>query len=201
MIAPPTADGPLPRLLDERTRPDFPDCFGRLARASDQLDIALTRVRLTTLRLDVGELAGLERMRVLLAEVRAPRLDAEAHEALLEPSRSVTLRHLIEQLGRGRLQVRAAPLGGWSPDFSVFHGRRRARAALVGPHWLERPYPYRGPAWAVLLGPAEARRAAARFDELWRRSHDVSGALRRLFERAGARLLARTGPKGNLLDP
>jgi hypothetical protein len=184
----------LPRLLDERTRPDFRDCFGALARSADALDLAITRVRLTTIRLEVGELAGLRRMRLLLAEVRAPRLDAEAHEALRDPGRSVTVRHLINQLERGRLQVRAAPLGGWSPDFSVFHRDRRPVGALLGAHWLERPYPYRGPAWAVWLGPADARRTSARFDELWNRSHDVSPALRRLLERAQA----ETAPPGAL---
>lgn len=178
------APGPPPRLLDERGGPDFPERFQRLAGRSNAIDIAITRVRLTTLQLDVGALAGVTRMRVLLAEVRAPRLDAEAHEALLDPARAVTVRHLIDELGRGRLLLRAAPLGGWSPDFSVFHDARRPVAGLVGAHWLERPYPYRGPAWAVELGAPDARRAAARFDELWARSHDVTGALRRLLERA-----------------
>lgn len=173
-----------PRLLDERDDPGFPARFQRLASRSDAIDVALTRVRLTTLQLDVGALAGVGRMRVLLAEVRAPRLDAEAHEALLDPTRAVTVRHLIEELGRSRLLLRAAPLGGWSPDFSVFHRGQRPVASLIGAHWLERPYPYRGPAWALELGAADAARTAARFDELWARSHDVSDALRRLLERA-----------------
>lgn len=177
---------PTPRLLDERSVPDFRACFGALARRATTLDVAVTRIRLTTLELDVGELAGLTRMRVLLAEVRAPLLDVEAHDALLDPAREVTLRHLIAELARGRLQVRAAPLGGWAPDFSVFHGRRGPVGALVGPHWLERPYPYRGPAWATLVGPAPARRVAARFDELWRAGHDVSPALARILDRAAA---------------
>ncbi len=179
----PPPDRP-PRLLDERGGPDFPERFQHLAQRADAIDVALTRVRLTTLQLDVGALAGVGRMRVLLAEVRAPTLDAEAHEALLDPARAVTVRRLLDELGRGRLLVRAAPLGGWSPDFSVFHRAQRPDGALFGPHWLERPYPYRGPAWAVEVGASDAARAALRFDELWARSHDVTEALRRLLERA-----------------
>ncbi len=41
----------------------------------------------------------------------------------------------------------------------------------------------RSPAWAVLLGAKEARRAHVRFHELWRRSHDIGPAIRRLMER------------------
>jgi hypothetical protein len=193
---PPTspADRPrLPRLLDERGSPDFREVFGRLARRSRSLEVAVTRVRLTTLDLGVGDLAGLERIRLLMAEVRAPLLDAEAHAALRDPVRAVTLRHLIEELRRGRVEIRTAPLGGWSPDFTVFHGPDGPRAGLVGPHWLERPYPHRGPAWATVLDPPEARRAAERFRDLWSAAYDVSPALAGMLDRAEA---AAGGPEG-----
>lgn len=175
----------LPRLLDERHRPDFRDVFGRLASASSRIDVAVTRIRLTTLDLGVSELAGLEGIRLLLAEVRADVLDAEARTALNDPGRATVLRHLIGRLRAGDVEVRAAPLGGWSPDFTVFHGRDEGPGhALVGPHWLERPYPLRGPAWAALHGPDGARLAARRFEQLWAGAHDVSPALGRLLGRA-----------------
>jgi hypothetical protein len=179
---------PLPRLLDERERPDFREAFGRLASGARVLESAVRRIRLTTLDLSVGELAGLDRIRLLLAEVMAPRLDAEAHAALRDPVRAVTLRHLIDELRRGRVEVRSAPLGGWSPDFSIFHDGSGPRAGLLGAHWLERPFPYRGPAWGVVLDREEARRAADRFRELWARAYDVSPALNGLLARAADRV-------------
>jgi len=50
-------------------------------------------------------------------------------------------------------------------------------------HWFRRPFPHRGPAWAVSLGAKEARRAHLRFHELWKSSHDIGPAIRRLMER------------------
>lgn len=173
-----------PALLHERTRPDFRDAFGALARSATGLDVAVTRIRLTTLRLEVGELAGLRRLRLLLVDLRAPLLDAEAHATLLDGSGHAVLHHLIAQLRAGRVEVRSAPLGGWSPDFSIFHREGVPSALLLGPHWLERPYPQRGPAWGVLMGPHEAGIAGERFDELWRGAHDVSEALGTLLERS-----------------
>jgi hypothetical protein len=172
--------------------------FGRLARRSRSLEVAVTRVRLTTLDLGVGDLAGLERIRLLMAEVRAPLLDAEAHAALRDPVRAVTLRHLIEELRRGRVEIRTAPLGGWSPDFTIFHGPDGPRSGLVGPHWLERPYPHRGPAWAMVLEPPEARHAAERFQDIWAAAYDVSPALAGMLDRAEA---AAERPEGSRLRP
>ena len=40
------------------------------------------------------------------------------------------------------------PLAGWSPDLSVFHRADAPPGALLGHHWFQRPYPFRG----ILVG-------------------------------------------------
>jgi len=176
-------------LLDERTRPDFRDVFGSLARHATEVSTAVTRVRLTTLDLSASELAGLVRFRVLVAELSALRLDRQARVLHTEPGRVQSVRRLLDMLENGTLFVRSAPLGGWSPDFSVFLRDGSPEAVLAGFHAFERPYPHRGPALAALHGPPGATLAQQRFDETWNAAHDVGPALWstlcRAMERAG----------------
>jgi hypothetical protein len=175
----------LPGLLDERSSPDFRRVFGWLCGRSVEVDVALTRIRLSTLDLDAAEVARLRRLRLLLAEVNAVTLDVEAHALLLDESRGATLRHLGSLLTKGIIEIRAAPLAGWSPDFTVFSSEEGPEAVLLGYHWFQRPFPHRGPALASLHGPAEARRVRTRFDETWARAHDISPAVRGILERPG----------------
>lgn len=178
-------------VFDERRRPDFRDVFGALARRSTDVVTAVTRIRLTTLDLGREELARLTSVRVLLCELSALRLEAEAHAVAHQPARSPNLRLLTNLLEDGRLQVRSAPLGGWSPDFTVFSDTTGPRWLLAGFHAFERPYPHRGPALAFLAGPEGARLAAARHHELWEAAHDVGPTVWTLLARAGR--LARRG--------
>lgn len=180
-------------LLDERRRPDFRDVFGALARRSTEIAVAVTRVRLTTVDLGPEELGGLRSFRVLVAEVSALQLDAEATGLLQLPRRAPNVRLLTAMLEEGRLEVRSAPLGGWSPDFTVFSGAAGAMAVLSGFHWFERPYPYRGPALASLHGPDAARWARARYQEIWDAAHDVGPALWSILARADTRTRAVAG--------
>jgi hypothetical protein len=182
---------PLPGLLpapaflfDERGRPDFRDVFGALARGSSEISTAVTRVRLTTVDLQPDEVAQLRHFRVLLCELSALRLEGEAHALLHLRRRAPNLHLLVSLLEEGRLEVRAAPLGGWSPDFTVFSGASGASAVLAGFHAFERPYPHRGPALATLHGPDAARLAARRHEELWAEAHDVGPTLWTLLSRA-----------------
>jgi hypothetical protein len=174
----------MPRLLDERSHPDFREVYGWLLPRSVRLDVALTHIRLSTLDLGRRELDGVRSIRLLLAEVNAVQLDSEAHGVMLQEDKRETLFALSERLAEGVIEVRSAPLGGWSPDFSIFHDALGAAAVLIGPHWFERPFPHRGPAFAALHGADAAAGALRRFQETWERAHDIGPAVRGILERA-----------------
>lgn len=180
-------------LIDERGRPDFRDVFGALARRATEIATAVTRVRLSTLDLSRSELDGVHHLRVLVAEVNALNLDAEARVLHGQPSRAGHLVLLAELLREGRLQVRSAPLAGWSPDFTVFSAASGPFAVLTGYHWFERPYPHRGPALGGVHTGDAARLAAARHTELWREAHDIGPAVWSILARARARATVIAG--------
>lgn len=171
-------------LLDERRRPDFRDLFGTLSARSTRVASAVTRVRLSTLDLTSAELAGIRSLRVLVAELNVLQLDAEARALLGQPRRARAIRFLARLLESGILEIRSAPLGGWSPDFTVFEDGDGAMAVLTGFHWFDRPYPHRGPALNALHGREGARLAARRHEELWEQAHDVGAAIWSLLARA-----------------
>jgi len=119
-------------LLDDRARPDFRDVFGTLASQSTDIAIAITRVRLSTMNLTESELRSVVHFRVLVAEMNAIQLAAEARGLVNDPARAPRLPLLQRMLESGRLQVRAAPLAGWSPDFTVFADAAGPTAVLTG---------------------------------------------------------------------
>ena len=174
----------LPRLLDDRSRPDFRETFGVLARRARGLDVALTHMRLATLDLSEADLGRMHRVRLLLAEVSAAALDAEAHAVLNRPNVAKNLRRLAALLALGRIEVRSAPLGGWAPDFSVFSDDEGYFAVLVGPHRFDGRALHRGPELASLHGAAAAERMAHRFGEIWEQGHDISPAIVGILARA-----------------
>src|SRR5690606_32416121 len=49
----------------------------------------------------------------------------------------------------------------------------RDGAVLLGPHLFDRPYPHPGPAFGVMLRGPPVALAAARFEALWGRAHDL----------------------------
>ena len=182
---PPAGGRAAPRLFDERARPGFREVYGGLARRSRYLDVALTSIRLSTLDLGSEELGRMASVRLLLAEVSSVSLDLEAHGVMLRDDKRQTLRLLTGLLSRGVIEVRSAPLGGWSPDFSIFREEAdRPLAVLLGYHWFERPFPHRGPALAALHGADAARLALARFEQAWTRGHDIGPAILGILERA-----------------
>lgn len=163
--------------------------YGRLARNATEIDAAVGRIRLAGMDLGDRELGGLRRIRLLVGRMNALALSCEAHALAADPDRRDRVRLLASLLEGGRLEVRIAPLAGWSPDFSCFRGvdpeagvrdlrgHGTGQAVLIGPHWFERPYPHPGPALGALLGGAHARRAGKRFEETWSGGHDLRDAV------------------------
>jgi hypothetical protein len=183
----PTHPGLVPApasLLDERTRPDFRDVFAALACRAVDIATAVTRVRLAAVDLTDIELSGLSSLRVVVAELRALQLDAEAVAIQADPRRAPRVELLREMLESGRLEVRAAPLAGWSPDFTVFSDANGPWAVLSGYHWFERPFRHRGPAFASLHRADAARLAARRHLDLWEAAHDVGPAVWNILSKA-----------------
>ena len=154
-------------VFDEHHRPDLPQLFAALASDSTHIATALSRIRLSSVDLTSASFASIEGIRVLLAELNALQLDAEAVAVQADPRRAPRVAVLRSMLESGRLEVRAAPLGGWSPDFTVFHSVQGPRWLLTGHHWFDRPFPHRGPAIASIHQGDGAARAAKRYDELW----------------------------------
>ncbi|MGD8279649.1 MAG: hypothetical protein PVJ80_13180 [Gemmatimonadota bacterium] len=170
--------------FDERGRPDFRDVFGALARGAADIATAVRRVRLSTVDLSTEELGRVQHFRVLVAEINALRLDAEAKALQLDPRRVGAAELLRRMLETGRLEVRSSPLGGWMPDFTVFSGVDGPTAVLTGLHRFDRPYPHRGPAFASVHEGDAARLAAHRHAEIWERAHDVGPAIWNILSKA-----------------
>ena len=146
-------------------------------------DTAIRQIRLGAVDLSQAELSRITRLRVLVAEVNAQTVEGEAYAMAVDPSKRENLSRVLSLLRKGVLEIRSAPLGGWSPDFSVFSDQSGPRGVLLGLHWFHQPFPHRGPAWAIRLGPEEASAAQARFLEVWSSAHDISPAILRLMER------------------
>lgn len=182
-----------PALIDERSPIPFRRLFGQLLLDSTELDTAILRVHLSGVDLSPRELGGLRRLRILVAEINAKTLEEEAFALFMDPVRRETLNRIQGLLKGGRLELRSAPMAGWSPDFSVFSGSGGPSALLLGLHWMLRPFPHRGPAWLASFGPDEARRGHERFEELWNGAHEIGPAVLRLLERATTRWRSNPG--------
>lgn len=173
-----------PLLLDERSRPDFGDHYLRLLEDAKHVVVATSRIRLRGLRLEPRALGAPRRIRVLLMELSGLTLSMEAERLAEEPRGRERLLSLVSLLDANRLQVRSSPLGGWSPDFSVFTGKQGEETVLIGPHWLDRPYPHRGPALGSLHVGSAATSVRLRFEELWAEAHPVGDAVLGLLSTA-----------------
>lgn len=150
-------------ILDEFTTPSMRKTFSALMSSSRRVDVAVAYMRLAGVDVDPAEIAQLERLRVVIG-----RLDADAlFQAETRPRDQ--LQRLRALAGSGVLEVRTVPRFQWQPDFSVF-----ARAALIGAHYAERPYPADGVALTcVVTDEAAVRRCARRFQQMWELGYDV----------------------------
>lgn len=148
------------------------------------MDTALHRIRLRAVDLSALEMKRLERLRILVGGIDAGSLEWEAQALAQDPARSTFIQRLVALLADDRLAVRAAPLSGWAPDFSIFSHREVPRALLMGPHWFQKPFAHRGPAWGCLWGSREAVLAKSRFEENWAGAYDIGHAVSALLDRA-----------------
>jgi hypothetical protein len=163
------------RLLDETAQPPLRRLIGDLMAASRDSAFAVRRIRLAALDLEEREVAGLERCRVLLGI-----LDVDALRALAEGGPVARLRSWIAS---GRLEVRSAGIGAWTPDFSV-HRRDGGSVALVGAHYFGSPHLTIGPSFTVVSEePGAADVLGQRFDRLWETGHDVLPAIAEVLDR------------------
>lgn len=171
-------------LVHGRSRRRLRTAYTDLVRAARQVDAAVDRVRLSGIDLAYDELASVEELRVLTAEINAAALKFEAEAMLADPQRSQNLRVVMRLLAEERLRVRCAPLLDWAPNFSVFADPRGRCALLLGAHWFQIPYPSRGPALAVVHKGEQVEGVRARFRRMWDLAHDIGPALRGVFEAA-----------------
>lgn len=165
------------RLIDERTTPPLRSVIGELMAAADTVDFAVARIRLASLDLTPREIAGPRRCRVLLGRLDASTLlDTDA-------ARADSVNGLIRWARSGRLQVRSAGIGAWTPDFSVYHDGTLGRC-LLGAHYFGSPQLTVGPSFTCISENRETvRLLTARFAGLWERSHDVLPAIVAVLER------------------
>lgn len=184
---------PTPAFFHERSRRGFRHHYRRQMIRATRVDVAVTRLRLSTIDLDAGEVRDVERIRLVLSELRAVELDAEAHALMARRGARIRMARMQELLDRDVVRIRVAPLAGWSPDFSVFWGAAGPRAVILGFHAFETPHPYAGPALGTVFGPGPAREARDRFEEVWARGHDVGPAVHSIFRRARGWMRGKEG--------
>ena len=183
-----------PVVLDERSRAPFRARAGALLTAASRADFAVARIRLAALDLTVEEVTAVRRCRVLLGQLDAATLLDTAE--VVPTGAAERLGVLRSFILSGRLEVRAAGLGSWTPDFSVFRGAA-GQAALLGAHYFGAPYAIVGPSFTLeLQDPVSVRLIGGRFEELWEGGHDVLPAIGDVVERAHALALDVGGGRG-----
>ena len=170
--------------IHDRSRRNLRTAYGDLAREARQIDVAVDRVRLSSIDLAYEDLGSVGELRVLVTEINAATLKFEAEAILADARRGDNLRVVMSLLAEERLRVRCAPLFDWSPNFSTFVSPNGPDTLLVGAHWFQIPYPSRGPALAVLHRGVQVDRVRLWFQEMWDLAHDIGPAVRGVFEAA-----------------
>lgn len=182
-------------LIDERSRPTLRERLGRQLVGAESADFAVARIRLAALDLTEREIGGSGRWRVLLGELDAAML-LEASEGVRAGPPTGTLGRLRAFAGSGRLEVRSAGLGSWTPDFAIVR-RRPHDVCVAGAIYFGQPRLVMGPSLTVLTRDrAAVRELSLRFEELWERSHDVLPAILEVLERADAVALGTAAGSG-----
>ena len=160
-------------LIDEGSVPSVRQLLGDLLAHSVTAEFAVAKLRIAGLDLGVAELGNLESCRLLLG-----RLDAETLADVPGGPASAHISALRRFLDSGRVEIRAAGAGAWSPDFSILQTSDGDRL-LVGGHYFGRPEPAGGAVFTCILrSPPAIRRARQRFTHLWNAGYDVLPVIR-----------------------
>lgn len=160
------------RFFDSRRGPELRVHVGRLLSESSDVALAMRRIRLARLDLSPIELGRVERCRVLLG-----RLDAETLAGSDAEDVSARTAALLDMASSGRLEVRAAGLTTWEPDFSVFTRKDGTSTLLFGCHQFG-PQSVEALVMACAVDDsATIQTARMRFNELWERGHDALEAV------------------------
>ena len=148
----------------------------RLLARSARADMAIARIRLAALRFQRRDLSRV-RLRLLVGRLDMDTVAGAPGAAVFEAGRKAELERLRGFLRSGRVQVRAAGMVRWDPDFSVFRQAGDGEAAgvlLLGSHRFDVPDPGGVPALCGLVRHRGALRCAReRFDRLWAGGYDV----------------------------
>ena len=168
------------RLFDETTDPPLRALFGDLLANAATADVAVGNVRLGALDFAADDRVT-ARLRILLG-----RFEAGSMGGIVTARQIEILRRMVAS---DNVQLRSAGVGLWVPDFSVYRGLRARigcdALCLVGAHYFHAPPSSTGPSFTcAITDRAAVDRAAARFNALWARGHDVRAviddALRRM---------------------
>lgn len=181
-------------LLHERSTPSVGHVLARCLARCAEADFALTRIRLAGVDLTGTDLDSVRRWRVLVG-----RLDAEAFaHGHADEDRDAIRRRLATLetfVLSGKLEVRAAGIAAWAPDFSVLRGldgKDDDAVTLLGPHYFLAPQVTGGPSLtAVFHNGRTAREAGERFEELWEKGYDVGAVVAEALSAMRARVEAR----------
>ena len=182
-------------LLDEVRSPTLRETLSVLLTRASHADFAVAELRLSGLDLSVLGQKPDQRFRVLVRHFNSEfAYDATtAAPGSAVRNRIVRLRELAMS---GRVEVRAARLDVWTPDFSILRdvdphcgpvssGNAVSDVLLLGAHYFDRPFPLSGAALTSATTSAQAvRRAARRFEELWQRADDIVPVIIEILEHA-----------------
>jgi len=172
-------------LLDEVRSPTLRETLSVLLTRARHADFAVAELRLAGLDLSVLGQKPDQRFRVLVRHFNSEF----AYDASTAAPGSA-IRNRIERLRdlavSGRVEVRAARLDVWTPDFSILRSvEPHSDVLLLGAHYFDRPFPLSGAALTSATTSIQAiRRAARRFEELWQRADDIVPVIVEILDRA-----------------
>jgi hypothetical protein len=162
-------------LLTDTSLPTVRETIGQLLAAAASADLAVAHVRLAAVDLQPGEIATLQRLRLLLAGFDSA-FAADAHALTGEPVQIRQLQRLLAFTESGRVQIRAMRATLWTPDFSIYRGLGSGQqdVLLVGAHYFRQLFSAQGTALTCVLHDGDmVRRAERRFADLWDQADDI----------------------------